>query len=512
MEEQSFTPFFAASGLPVSGDNLRGVRLAFRLALLLLTIPVSASAEWRFLRSEHFQVIGDVSARQLRDVAIRFEQFRDIATRLNLAKIRQEATSPLTILVFRNGTSFEPFMPRANGRTLESAGMFVEGPDTIYIAVRLDRGDTTFRAVFHEYSHLLLRSVFPDAPLWLHEGMAEFYSTLRVTGERSALIGLPVTAHVTLLQQQSMPFPQMLGATDRSSEYSGETAARRLLYAQAWALVHHAFQSSRNKEVLELAKKLAAGDNVEAAVQSTYGMTAAELERRVISYIRIGNYSAASVDFNADLIVNQTSEAAPLSDAEADGWLGDLLAQMGRNDEAVARLSRALSRQPGALQAHQALALLFLRTGRTAEAQAHLQQLQAYGRNVDELLKRSRDAAPPAGFRQAALTGSPTPLPPGARPFLRITLADERRSFGTLDALDCKGDRVEIIVRTTEGTIRATGTFRDISVVNYRQGSLGDLRCGPQPSTLPTLLTWKAADGDSRRAIAVEFVPDGFDP
>ena len=486
------------------------MRLASLAALILLTIPASAGAEWQFLHTEHFQLVGDVSARQLRDVALRFEQFRDIATRLNLAPARKAAASPLTILVFRNGKSFEPFMPRDGGRVVDSAGMFVEGPDSVYIAVRLDRGEASFRSVFHEYSHLLLRGVFPDAPLWLHEGMAEFYSTLRITGDRSALIGYPVAAHVTLLQQRSMPLTQMFTATARSSEYFGETATRLLLYAQSWAVIHHAFQSSRSKEVLELARELAAGADVDAAVQSTYGMPVSELERRVLSYIRSGTYSAVAVSFSADLVNGVTDGAVPLSDPEADGWLGDLLAQMGRDDEAKLRLETALSRQPGVLQAHHALALMFLTTNRRAEATPHLQQLQAVGMNVDDILERS--SAPPGGFRQGPLTGRSTPLPPGARLSLRITLADERRSFGTLESLDCKGDQVDFVVRTAEGTVRAGGRFGEISVRTYREESLGDLRCGPQTRSLPLLLTWKPAAGESRRAIAAEFVPDGFDP
>ena len=487
-------------------------RVLFLAATILAACPVDAAAEWRFLHSEHFQLIGDVSARQLRDVALRFEQFRDIATRLNLASARQEAASPLTILVFRNGKSFEPFLPRDGGRIVESAGMFVEGPDSVYIAVRLDRGEASFRSVFHEYSHLLLRGVFPDAPLWLDEGMAEFYSTLRITGDRSALIGYPVAAHVTLLQRRSMPLTQMFAATARSPEYFGETATRLLLYAQSWAVIHHAFQSSRGKEVLELARTLAAGADVEAAVQSTYGMSVSELERRVLGYIRSGTYSAVAISFSADLVNGVTDGAVPLSGPEADGWLGDLLAQMGRDDEAKLRLENALSRQPGVLQAHQALALIFLRTNRQEEANTHLQQMRALGMNVDEILKRLRAAAPPGGFRQAPSTGPATPLPPGARLFLRITLADERRSFGTLESLECKGDQVEFVVRTADGTVRAGGRFGEISMITYRDESLGDLRCGPQTRSLPLLLTWKPAAGESRRAIAAEFVPDGFDP
>jgi tetratricopeptide (TPR) repeat protein len=491
------------------------VRRALLFAAAILCVaPVPAAAEWRSLRSEHFHLIGDVSPRQLRDVALRFEQFRDIVTRLNIASARQEAASPLTVFVFKNRTSFEPFMPRFGTRTVEAAGMFVEGPDSVYLAVRLDRGEASFRSVFHEYTHLLVRRVLPEAPLWLHEGLAEYYSTLRITGERSALIGFPVAAHHRLLQQRAMPLTQMFAATDSSPEYTGETAARLLLYAQSWALVHHAFQSkpSRSTEILELARKLAAGGAIEENVQALYGIPVAELERRVLGYIRNGSYTAVAINFRAELVNSVTANAAPISDAEADGWLGDLLGQMGRDDEARPRLENALAREPGLAQAHEALAMLLLRKDLMADAAAHLKEAQALGRNVDDVLRKTRSTAPPAGFTQTPSTGPSTPPPPGARPFLRITLADEQRSFGTLEALDCKGDQVEFVVRTADGSVRAGARFGEISVISYRQGSLGNLLCGAPTASLPTLLTWKAGAGESRRAIAVEFVPDGFTP
>lgn len=481
--------------------------------LLVLAVPVQATAEWRSLRTEHFQLIGDVSARELREVALRFEQFRDIVRRLNLAETRQDSSSALPIMVFRDKRSFEPFMPRANGRIVEAAGMFVEGPDSVYIAIRLDGGDASYRSVFHEYTHLLLRRVFPDAPLWLHEGLAEYYSTLRITDDRSALIGYPVAAHIRLLQQRSMPLTQMFAATDRSPEYTGETAARLLLYAQAWAMVHHAFQSKPQlgSQMIELAKKLVAGGNAEESVRSLYGMSLADLELRLTGYVRSGKYTAVAVNFRQELVNGITADAVAITDAEAGGWLGDLLAQQGRDDEAQPRLEDALRRQPDLAQAHEALGLLLFRRDRTSDAARHLQQAKALGRNVDEILQKTRSTATPVGFGQAPSTSPAPPPPPGARPSLRITLADEQRAFGTLEALDCKGDQVEFVVRTADGTVRAGGRFGEISIVNFRQTPLTNVLCGPQKTALPMLLTWKMAGG-LRNAVAVEFVPDGFVP
>ena len=498
------------------------MRLATALAALLLAIaPANATAEWRSLRTDHFHIIGNVSARQLRDAGLRFEQFRDIVGRLNgdvVSRLNgeptQDGSEPVTVLVFRDRKSFEPFMPRFDNRQVEAAGMFVEGPDGVYITVRLDRGEASFRSAFHEYAHLLIRRVFADAPLWLHEGLAEYFSTLRITGERSAMIGYPVVAHVTQLNQQSMPLPQLFAATERSPEYTSETAARLLLYAQSWALIHHSFQAkpSRAAEVIELARQLVAGAPVEESVQGLYGIPVAELERRILGYVRNGSFTAVAYSFRDELVSRLTADATPITDAEADGWLGDLLAQLGRDDEAQARLEDALRREPGLAKAHETLGLLLLRKNRSAEAFAHLQRAKALGRDVDDVLSKSRGTAPPGGFGAVPATGPATPPPPGARPSLRITMADEQRSFGTLESLECNGEQVEFVVRTAQGSVRALGRFADVRVINYRQGSLGNVVCGPQTSPLPTLLTWKPLTGESRLAIAIEFVPDGFVP
>ena len=50
---------------------------ALVLASLLLT-PGAAAADWLSLRSDHFLVIGNASGGQLRDVALRLEQFREV--------------------------------------------------------------------------------------------------------------------------------------------------------------------------------------------------------------------------------------------------------------------------------------------------------------------------------------------------------------------------------------------------------------------------------------------------
>ena len=63
------------------------------------------------------------------------------------------------------------------------------------------------RTIFHEYVHLVIDNVSEGMPLWLNEGLAEYYSTFQVDdGGRRALIGQAIPAHLQLLDRPA-PLP-----------------------------------------------------------------------------------------------------------------------------------------------------------------------------------------------------------------------------------------------------------------------------------------------------------------
>ncbi len=155
--------------------RLRWVLAAF----VVLFAPAVASAEWRSLRSDHFQVIGDVSEGDLRNVALKFEQFRDVISQLNPAMLGDGSAPPVVILVFKDRNAFKPFMPVVDGNVVTAGGLFQPGDDTNYIALTLESGNQGYPVVFHEFAHLLLRGVFADAPVWFNEGLAEYLQHVR---------------------------------------------------------------------------------------------------------------------------------------------------------------------------------------------------------------------------------------------------------------------------------------------------------------------------------------------
>jgi len=55
--------------------------LPFAFGLLAAMPPAAGGADWLTLQTPHFNVIGDAGQRDLREVALRLEQFREVLGR-----------------------------------------------------------------------------------------------------------------------------------------------------------------------------------------------------------------------------------------------------------------------------------------------------------------------------------------------------------------------------------------------------------------------------------------------
>src|SRR5215475_10983307 len=131
---------------------MRRVLLAIA-AYLLLAHPVDA-ADWNSLRTEHFLLIGDASPRAIKDVALRFEQFRAAVTSTFTVLADDRPGPPVIVIVFRDQRAYEPYQPRFNGKPVKVGGYFQGGRDVNYITLTATTGRDDFQTVYHEYTHL----------------------------------------------------------------------------------------------------------------------------------------------------------------------------------------------------------------------------------------------------------------------------------------------------------------------------------------------------------------------
>ena len=365
------------------------MRLATGLAaaLLIAGTPAVAHAEWWTLRTAHFRVMGDVPAARLREVALRFEQFREVVTQVLPATLRA-GSAPVVVIVFPDGRAYRPFMPVANGRPVTVDGFFVDGADVNYITMNVEAGEQAFPIVFHEYSHFLLNTAFAHAPLWFNEGLAEYFSSFEVAGDgRRALVGKPIARHVALLRERRLTLAELFAIAPGSKEYTQEGLARALLYAQSWAIVHHARHGAPERfgALVWLARRLAGGEGADGSVRGTYSMSLEALEAEIQAYVRKSIYTHVELLLGERIVTQLDAEPTALDAAEVDAWLADLLAHLQRGPEAIPRLERALKLRRDLPRALATLGVLRIRQGDRREGIALLERAAAAGPDVESV-------------------------------------------------------------------------------------------------------------------------------
>jgi tetratricopeptide (TPR) repeat protein len=363
-------------------------RLFVVAASILLSAPTQASAEWRAVRTSNFQIIGEVSAHRLSDVAIRFEQFRDVVTQLLPAALRA-GSAPVVVIVFPNARSYRPIMPVANGRTVQVDGFFVDGADVNYITMNAEAGERAYPTIFHEFSHLLVNNAFTHAPLWFNEGLAEYFSTFEMAdGGRRALVGKPIRHHDALLRgRRHLPLSQLFAIGTASKEYTREGLARDLMYAQSWALVHYARHRGQGglASLESLARRLADGESADESVRAIYGFGLETLDAEVTAYRRTRIYKDVELNSATTATTRVTSEINIVPAAEVDAWLADLLAHLQRGPEAMPLLERALRVNADLARAQATLGVLRIRQGNREEGLALLERAAAAGPNIESV-------------------------------------------------------------------------------------------------------------------------------
>ena len=107
-----------------------------RLAAVAIALVVAtpASAAWRRVDSPNFVVVGDVSLRDLRATAEKFEAFREVLRRV-MPAVTSSSPVPTVVVVFPNDDAFRPFKPTYQGKPKFVSGYAVPGTELSYIAM-----------------------------------------------------------------------------------------------------------------------------------------------------------------------------------------------------------------------------------------------------------------------------------------------------------------------------------------------------------------------------------------
>lgn len=274
----------------------------------------SEPSPWLEVHSTHYTVITDAGEKKGHEVALRFEQMRAVFGSL-LMKDRLNEPVPLTILAFKNDKSYYQAAPLQQGQPISVPGFFVVGEDQNFIVLNLFE-EESWRAVSHDFALMLLSYNYPPVQGWFDEGMAEYFSSIRLDDKKYDIGGDPELhsaksedllgnqkeisqpkSFTDLLSGQAwLALPDLL-TMKHEATISGEGMHDTLFYAQSWMLVHYL---QHEKKMPETGTYFGLVETqhvpVDEAIQKAYGVTAAQLDQAVKDYFHSLTPLALAVD------------------------------------------------------------------------------------------------------------------------------------------------------------------------------------------------------------------------
>jgi len=344
------------------------------LAALSHSTTVYAKDTWVSVRTKNFFLLGNAGEKDIRRVGLKLEQFREVFTRL-FPKMKFNTPVPTTVVVFKSDSSYRPFKPRAN-----TAGYFQAGPDVNYITLTTElRGEQDpFSVIFHEYTHLLVENTFNNAPLWFNEGLAEYNSTFNITDDQKVALGSHIDSHVYLLRDHKMLPLRTLFQVDEKSPHYNEANKQNIFYAQSWALMHYLIigKEGRGDQLGKFIDQLNAKQPLEQAFPEAFQTSFEAMEKELREYVKQDRFRVVRGHFEKKLELEAAGAATPLSEAEAQAFLGDLLLHSNRAD-AYTYLQKAVKLDSNLTMAHASLGMAYFREGKIREAHASLERAVA---------------------------------------------------------------------------------------------------------------------------------------
>jgi len=326
-------------------------------------VPMFASnnsgQNWIEVSSPHFSVISNAGAKEGARVAAQFEQIRAVF-QTAFPHIRADSGKPTIIFALKNEDSLKLFLPSygLNNKEKHLAGLYHPGTSKNYALVRTDitgSGANPYHSLYHEYTHSLLRVNFRGLPLWLEEGLAEFYGNTAVEGKQ-VILGMADPIQLRILQRTPMIPIETLFTADSGSPLYNAQEHSGIFYAESWAIVHYLVLSTdvRSKDLLNrfMSALRATDDPTEAAHQSFGDLK--QMENKLRGYTQQVAFQAMRMPLETTYS-EKDLKARALEPAEALSAQADFLLSTGKRDAALDVLHKAETLNPNLAAIHEGL-------------------------------------------------------------------------------------------------------------------------------------------------------------
>ena len=333
-----------------------------RFFLIFLLTPLAPAAQWIRVRSANVEIYTTAGEKKGREAALYFEQVRSLFVGLNVKRATHGA--PVRIIAFQSDKEYQPYQPN---RVADA--FYQPGYDHDYIVMRSISGED-FPLALHEYMHLVIARSGWRIPVWLNEGIAEIYSTLKPAGKKLEIGSLIPGAMQTLAHAKLVPLPVLMAVDQRSPLYS-ESDRANIFYAESWALTHMLMMTETYRPAFaEFIDSLQSGAGTDAAFERAYGKSIGQIQTDLDRYIHGNNFYAGFFDTQLDKAAEKpVVEAA--DPVETRLALAEVLANLGKVAEARERYEALAKENPSCAPAFAAAGRLALAAGDQVAARTH---------------------------------------------------------------------------------------------------------------------------------------------
>jgi hypothetical protein len=349
-------------------------RLALAVVMLVLPlygdarvamqpVPEPRAERWVEVLSPHYRFVSSVSEAHTRDIAKRIEV---VAGALATVDPRLAPTAERsTVIVFSNRRDARPWFDLVfDQHNTRAPGVYVSSGGTGTMLLDATGGWASQRTIFHELIHDLLARNGMRLPLWMQEGLAEYFATTTLQNE-TVRVGAIDRGHLRrLANAKRLRLAEIVALRN-----AGDVRESVLVYAASWAMVDWLIRRDP-VAFAQLLTSLDRGVSSEEAIRAAYGVDLASIERSVRAVAISDRVPTRVHGANAGEIV---AREITRNDAIVDLaiFLGTL---DSRRHEAMAMLARVAESDPCHAGALVAMARLHARDKNFAAAEGLLER------------------------------------------------------------------------------------------------------------------------------------------
>lgn len=318
------------------------------LSLLAFLPSASAGDDWICLHSPNFELYTREGERSGRGVLRILEEVR--AAFKDILKVKLPGDQPATIVAFGGEQEYAPYRL---GPSIFA--YYYPQPHRDFIVIQ-DLLPEHLSALLHEYTHLIIHQAGMKLPLWLNEGFAEFYGTMRPVGGK-IVVGRVIPERLRIAEGGLANLRVVLKADSHTKGY-GENL--QIFYAESWALVHMLkFGQGYSQGFEKVLDAIGQGVASDQALESVYGKPIEAIQADLDAYVHGEGFVEGVIHARMEKAV-PAAVVTPKDPVETDVMLAGILARGPNRDQARKTLEKLAKSNPGRPEPLDALARLYL--------------------------------------------------------------------------------------------------------------------------------------------------------